>query len=502
MKYLTQPEPWKPSLGQKRGVKWLLENAAAGLFADPGVGKTSCVLAAFSFLKKRGVANKMLVVAPLRPAWMVWPAEVEKWTDFRHLRVEVLHGPKKVEALAREADVYVINPDGIDWLLNATRSRTPSGRISIAFDVARFRAFGFDTLVLDELTMWKHSQSGRHKAMKQIVGTFARRWGLTGTPASNGLIDLFGQMYMLDIGRAFGPYVTHFRNRYFVPSYDGFSWNLKAGAADEIYAKVDRVALRLAAEDYIDMPNQVDNLIRVDLPADARRVYGELEDEMITRIGDETIVAANAAAVSTKCRQVANGALYTDDAGGGFRPRRRSADGSGRPFAVAHDAKLDALMDLIDELQGSPILIGYEFQHDLARISARLGPWLTGHGIREVPAIAGGTPTARAVELEKKWNAGELPVLLGHPAAMGHGLNLQRAGNHVAWFGMTWNLELYDQFNRRVRRQGSRHQTVFVHHIVARDTIDEIVYRVLRSKAKTQNVLFDALRALKKRGRR
>jgi SNF2 family DNA or RNA helicase len=473
-------------------VKFLLEHAAAGLFADPGVGKTSAVYAAFKMLRKRNLASRMLVVAPLKPCYLVWPNEQAKWTDFKDLRVEVLHGPKKDEALARDADVYVVNPDGLDWLLDSVRTRSSNGRVSVTADLKRFKSFGFDTLCIDELTQFKHQGSGRFKALKQVLGTFARRWGLTGTPVPNGLLDLFGQCYVLDQGRSFGPYITHYRNEYFIPSYDGNSWNLRKGAEKDIYERIRPLVLRLAAEDYVDMPELVENVLRFDLPTDIRRIYDELEDDLFSKVQDRTVVAANAAAASTKCRQVASGGVYLSDAVGvpsleKFVMRKKDV----REWLDLHDEKTDLVADLVDELQGVPLLVAYDFKHDLARLQRRFG--------KDLPHIGGGTSPKRATELEGLWNAGKLPILCGHPQSIGHGLNLQQSGNHVCWYSPSWNLELYDQFNGRVRRQGSKHARVFVHLLLARNTVDDKIFWALRGKARTQNALLAALKDMRKR---
>ena len=483
-------EPWRPHAGQKKAVKFLLEHAAAALLADPGVGKTSCVYAAFRFLKRRGLAERMLVVAPLRPARLVWPAEREKWKDFADLRVAVLHGKDKDALLYSNADVCVINFDGLDWLLDARRMETAKGRVSVTCDVKKFRAHGFDTLVIDELTQLKHKSSGRFKALEAVRDTFSRRWGLTGTPAPNGLIDLFAQALILDGGRTFGPYITHFRNQYFVRGYDGFSWDLRVGAQEQIHERMRPLALRLAAEDYVDMPALVENVMRFDLPDAAQKVYDRLEDELITQVEDHTVVAGNAAAASVKLRQVVSGGVYLEDLDGVIGKARTEVAG-GRRFAQIHDAKTDLLEELVDGLQGTPLLVAYDFHHDLARIQKRFGPRVT--------VIGAGNSEKRDAEVEAAWNRGEVPILAGHPKSIGHGLNLQGAGNHVCWYSVPWERDLYDQLNGRVRRQGSRHQTVFVHLLCARGTIDEAIIGALRAKERVQTAL---LRALRDKGRK
>ena len=483
--------PWQPHAYQKKAVKFLLEHAASALFLDPGLGKTSITLAAIKLLKQKKVLDKVLLIAPLRVCYSVWPREVEKWTDFGQLKVVVLHGPDKEAKLKEDADVYVINPEGLDWLLQAKKTKKVSAKTgkvttTVEVDLRRWKSLGFDTLVIDELSKFKHTTTNRFKALKLVLNTFRRRWGLTGSPASNGLMDLFGQCYILDQGRTLGPYITHYRMKYFNPSHDGFSWVIREGAEEEIYERLAPLALRMAANDYLDMPALIENNIRVDLPDDVRRVYDQLEEDLIAKLDEKVVVASTAAAASIKCRQVANGGLYLDPEVQALVKLPKSK----REWVNLHHEKIDALADLIDELQGSPLLVAYDFEHDLDRLRERLG--------QDVPYIGGGVSAKRSAELERAWNQGHLPVLLGHPQAMGHGLNLQEVGHHVAWHSMTWDYELYDQFIRRVLRQGNKSKKVFVHHIMARGTIDEVMLTALKSKRKGQNALFDALKKLRK----
>jgi SNF2 family DNA or RNA helicase len=483
--------PWQPHVYQKKAVKFLLEHAASALFLDPGLGKTSITLAAVKLLKQKKVLDKVLLVAPLRVCYSVWPREVEKWKDFEGLKVVVLHGPNKDEMLKQDADVYVINPEGLDWLLQVKKTKVTSAKTGktitkIDVDLRRWKSLGFDTLCIDELSKFKHTTTNRFKALKLVLSTFRRRWGLTGSPASNGLMDLFGQCFILDQGRTLGPYITHYRMKYFNPSHDGFSWVLRDGADEEIYDRIRPLALRMAANDYLDMPALIENNIKVDLPDDVRRVYDQLEEDLIAKLNDKIVVASTAAAASIKCRQVANGGLYLDPEVQALVKLPKSK----REWANLHYEKIDALADLIDELQGSPILVAYDFEHDLDRLRERLG--------KDVPYIGGGVSAKRSAELERDWNAGKLPVLLGHPQAMGHGLNLQEVGHHVCWHSMTWDYELYDQFIRRVLRQGNKSKKVFVHHLMARGTIDEVMLTALKSKKRGQQALFDALKNLRK----
>lgn len=486
-------QPWRPHLYQKKSVKFLLEHAAAGLLLDPGLGKTSVTLAAIKFLKERGLLRRVLLLAPLRVCYSVWPKEQKKWEDFAGLKISLVHGPKKAEALEADADIYVINYEGLEWLLQAEKTRSNYGRTKVGVDLRRWRKFEFDTLVIDELSRLKHTNTVRFKMLKQVIGTFSRRWGLTGSPVPNGLMDLFGQMYMLDQGRSLGPYITHYRLRYFTQGYDGFSWELREGADQEIYERIAPLTLRLAAEDYISMPQLIENNIYIDLPEAVAEVYDRLENDLIARIDQRLVVASNAGAASTKCRQVANGGVYLDpELTALLKPKAK------REWADLHTGKVDAVIELLEELQGAPLLVAYDFEHDLARLKARLDQWL-GY---ETPYIGGGVSGKKAAELEQLWNAGKLPVLLGHPQSIGHGLNLQEAGCHVCWHSLTWDYDNYDQFIRRVWRQGNKAQRVFVHHLIARGTIDEQILEVLKLKRTGQNALFAALTELAKKRKR
>lgn len=453
----------------------MLERQAAGVLLDPGLGKTSIVLAAFDILRRKKLARKMLVIAPLRPCYLVWPAEIEGWQDFKHLRYAVLHGRHKQEALESDADVYIINPEGLDWLLGKD------------FSMRRWRALGFDTLVIDELTRFKHSKGKRFKLMKKVLSTFQRRWGLTGTPAPNGLQDLFGQMYMLDEGNALGRYVTHYRMQYFYnPDGNGWKWVPRAGAAELIYERLRNLCIRMRDQDYLkDLPQIVPIKVMLELPPAVTDMYEKMEDLMITKLEEKLIVASNAAAASSKLRQIANGAVYVDDDLASF------VRGSGRRQVLqVHDVKLEAVGELVEELQGNPLLLAYEFNHDLERLLQHFG--------KDTPYIGSGVSSKRAQEIEDAWNAGEIPLLLGHPASMGHGLNFQKSNaQHVAYFSMFWDLELYDQFIKRVRRQGNKAPRVFVHHFMMKDTVDEIIWFSQRRKERGQNALSDALSDLK-----
>lgn len=471
-------------------MKFLLELGACALFLDPGLGKTSITLGAIKVLKKKKIVSKVLIIAPLRVCYLVWPKEVEKWQDFKDLKIVVLHGPDKDNLLKEKADIYVINPEGLDWLLKAQKVKTVGRdgreRTKVSVDLRRFKKLGFDTLVIDELSKFKHINTNRFKALKLVLHTFSRRWGLTGSPATNGLIDLFGQCYIIDQGRTLGEYITQYRNKYFLPSHNGFSWNIRKGAEAEIYERISPLALRMGAKDYLEMPELIENNIYVDLPEKVRLVYDSLEDDLFAKLDSSIVTAATAGAASMKCRQVANGGIYLNQEVLALVKLPKSQ----REWVNLHTEKVDALADLIEELQGEPILVAYDFEHDLDRLRVKLG--------KDIPYIGSGVSISRSQELEKDWNSGKIPVLLAHPQSMAHGLNLQEVGRNVCWHSMTWDYDLYNQFICRVLRQGNKHKKVFNHHIMAKNTVDESMLYSLRSKASGQNAFFDALKFLNK----
>ncbi len=467
------PVKWSPLPYMRKAVKFLLEHGAAALMLDPGLRKTSITLAAFSFLKKQGVANKMLVIAPLKACHQVWPAEVAKWKDFNHLKMVVLHGPKKEELLNEEADIYVINPEGIEWLIYG------SGK-SKSFNARRWSKLGFDTLCIDELTKFKHSRGIRFKTLKLVLGYFSRRWGLTGSPAANGLLDLFGQCYVLDLGNALGKYITHYRFKYFYNTDGmGWKWVLQAGAKEQIYEAIRPLALRMDADDYLELPEINDVPVYLDLPPAARKIYDALEDDLVAQIEERVVTAANAATAGGKLWQVANGGLYVDNDVASL------VGGRARTTLKIHDVKTDWLEDLIDELQGQPLLIAYQFEHDRDRLLER---W------PDMPLFTNNMK--RNKMLEERWNNNELPYIAGQQDAIAHALNLQE-GNaaHLAHYSITWNLETWDQILRRIRRSGNKAKRVFRHIPIMRDTTDEDRMWALKGKNTGQRALFDALKA-------
>lgn len=473
---------WKPHGYQVTGMEFLLKNGGAGLFLDPGLGKTSIALGAVRLLLKERQIKRVLIVAPLRVAHLVWPAEVAKWAEFSHLRVVVLHGKHKDELIKQDADIYVINPDGLEWLM-------AGGKFA--------KILHPDALIIDESSQFKNMKTKRYRLLKKYLPKFRRRWILTGTPAPNGLLDLFGQVFIMDQGHAFGPYISRYRATYFSPSAkitktvmsaNGeeiekklvVGWEPQPGAEEMIYEKLAPYVLRIDAKDHIEIPEIVEHDLWIDLPPDARRIYDQLEEEMVSMVGDQMVTAVSAASVSIKCRQIASGGIYKQyEVEELDRPRNREV-------IDIHDEKTQVVVDLVEELQGKPLLVAYEFGHDLARLQRAFG--------KDLPYIGGGTSPKTSAAIEKAWNEGSIPLLAGHPRSMGHGLNFQKSGNRILWYTPTWDAELYEQLNRRLARQGSKHGHIIVGRVGARNTVDVAVLRACGSKIKKQNALLNALR--------
>jgi len=507
IQYRQLPKKWTPDKPQLTTVKYLIEHACAGLLLDPGFGKTACTLAAFTYLKEKGLANRMLILAPARVMDLVWPAEIKKWKDFSGLTFHVLHGANKEEELwdTLDVDVIITNFESLKWLMNIETipHKNNPAKKSVKVDKRRFRKLGFDTLVIDELSKFKHSGSIRYKTLKQVVHMFARRWGLTGSPAANGLMGLFAQCFILDEGHALGKFITHYRRIYFDKDEYGYGYEPKDGAVDKIYKKIAPLMLRIdEKEAKVKLPKAVPRNIYIDLPDKARRVYQDLESDLVSRVDGKLITAANAATASMKCRQVTSGGVYIEPDIEEILSRHKVPQKTKAREAIhLHDAKTEALAEFIEELEGQPVLIAYDFKHDLDRI-ANMKINGKKRYPKGVPYIGGGTTKTQSKELEQKWLAGEITELYGHPQSIAHGLNLQHWGEddyprHVLWYSLTWDYELYDQFIRRVRRRGNMASRVFVHHLLARNTIDEYILGVLYSKRRTQNALFQALKELR-----
>lgn len=421
--------------------------------------------------------DRMLVIAPMRVVYSVWPAEAQGWDDFKHLRVGILHGKDKDEVLEdyENYDILVINPEGLDWLIDKHKP------------TLLLRIFGGNVLTVDELTKFKNSNGKRFKKLKKILPMFGRRWGLTGTPTPNGLLDLFGQCYVIDEGAALGRYVTHYKRDFFRPlDPNGWKWALQPGAEERIYARLEPLAIRMSAEEYLKLPERIDIKHEIILPPKVRKLYEQLEEDLLGKYEDGLIVAGNAAAASTKCRQICNGALYIDDDVASY------VAGKKRTVVTLHELKLDAVEELLESLQGNQLLLGYQFTHDLDAIMGRFG--VKG----KMPYIGGGVSAKQAQEYEREWNKGNIQLLPCHPASAGHGLNLQKShAANVGWYGVPWDFEHYDQFIRRIMRQGNEAKRIMNHHFVARDSVDIIAMYDKVRKGKGQDNLFAALRALR-----
>lgn len=430
---------------QKVTVRDMVQNPNRGVFLAPGLGKTLCTLEAFYTLKKRRVVNSMLVVAPLRPARKVWAKEAKKWEyDFSTV---LLHGKGKQE-LEYEHDIYVINYEGLPWLFD---------------QFVKHPELAPDMLVLDESTKIKNARSKRFKLLRAMRMLFSRHYILTGGPAPNGYMDLWSQIYMLDEGEILGRYLTHYRHRWFIQTgYGGYTYVLAQGAEEEIKKAIAPLITHFG-KSALKLPPIHPNEIIVDLPEEAMRIYKEFEQQMLIEVNDTVITAASAGVLTQKLRQVSNGAIYT---------------GRGKEYELLHDTKIDALLDLLDEIN-EPALIGYEFQHDLHRLETAL---------RKEKIRYKHVDDKNA---EEDWNEGKLQALLGQTAATAHGLNFQYGGRHIILFGLTWSLENFEQFYQRVWRQGQK-ETTFLHKIVADETVDLVMSDVLGKKDVRQKHLLAA----------
>lgn len=467
------PESWKPHKYQQKAIRFILERLSAGLFLDPGLGKTSIVYAAIKVLKNQGLHEGTLVVAPRRPAVMVWRQERDRWLEFQDISVGLVHGPKREEVWAQDLDVYVTTYEGFLWLIK-------TGKLKAALRAKKIR-----NVVFDELSKMKNTPTIRYKTIKPWLAKFDRRWGLTGSPAANGLMDLFGECFTLDLGRSLGKFVTHYRFQYFDAYGDQMhpQFAPKPGAEEAIFARIANLALRIDAKDHLALPKLIPNKLFVDLEGKPRDKYDQMEAEFFAELDGQLFTADGAAALSQKCRQLASGALYEDR----VDPLTGMPRTGKRKWSLVHEEKLDALEDLVDEMNGQQLFVMYEYGHTLQRIRERFGD--------DTPVIGGGTSDKKALEYEEAWNNGWITTLLGHPASVGHGLNLQRSNaNQIAMFDLTWNYEYYDQFIRRLMRQGNKAARVFVHHVLARNTVDEVMYAALQRKGSLQDRLHDALK--------
>ena len=440
---------------QTYAIRFIEQNPVAAVLLEMGLGKTTITLTAIQNLMYDSFdVHKVLVIAPLRVAKNTWSAELEKWEHLKHLTYSVVVGTaeERKAALRRRADIYIINRENIQWLVEQGR-------------------FDFDMAVIDELSSFKNHQTKRFRALMKVRPRLKRIVGLTGTPSSNGLMDLFAEFRLLDMGERLGRFIGQFRNTYFQPNKRNgmivYSYKPLPGAKDAIYEKISDITISMRATDHLKMPELIMSEYTVEMSAYEKEKYMALKKEMILELPDGEVTASNAASLSSKLSQMANGAIYDDN----------------KQSVQIHDRKLDVLEDIIESANGKPILVAYWFKHDLKRIKERLYKL-------HIPFS-----TMDKSDSIQKWNNGELPVALIHPASAGHGLNLQSGGNYLVWFGLTWSLELYQQTNARLYRQGQKSATVVIQHIITKGTIDERILKALQDKDEIQTTLLEAVKA-------
>jgi len=440
---------YSPHGYQVKATERILHQKKVGLFLDMGLGKTVITLTAIKDMIDDFMIWKVLVIAPKRVAEDTWSREHEKWDHLSELRIsKVLGSPaQRIKALKADADVYVIGRDNVKWLVELFGKSWP-----------------FDMVVIDELSSFKNPSAQRFKALRKVIPASDRVVGLTGTPSPNGLMDLWAQIYLLDRGERLERTIGAYRERYFKPAaqngYVVYRWEPLKGAQKQIEDKISDICMSMSAEDYLDLPDRMDNEIRVTLSDKEMKAYKQMEKEQLLQIEGEDVVALNAAAVMNKLLQMANGSVYSEK----------------KEAVRIHEKKLDALEEIIDTT-GEPVLVFYSYRHDLEAIKARIPEAKELDGAKDI----------------KKWNDGEIPVLLAHPASVGYGLNLQDGGHVIVWYGLTWSLELYQQANARLFRQGQQ-KAVIIHHLITDGTVDEQVMRALKAKDTSQSALLEALK--------
>ena len=447
---------FKPHDYQRYAIEFIENHPIAAILLDMGMGKTAITLMAVEYLMyEMFVIYKVLVVCPLRVT-RTWKDEMEKWEQLRGTRYSVVTGTaaQRKKALEADADIYIINRENVPWLVD---------KCDIPFQ--------YDMVVVDELSSFKNHQTARHKAMMKVRPFIKRIVGLTGTPASQGLMDLFAEFKVLDMGERLGRFIGQYRLNYFKPDkVNGpivYSYKLLPGAEERIYERIQDITISMKAVDFLDMPELISNEYPVYLDEGEMQKYEELKKDLILSTPEHEVTAANAASLVNKLSQMANGAVYTDD----------------KNVITFHDKKLDALEDVIESANGKPLLVAYWFKHDYIRIVERL------------QKIGVNYMKIDTEESITKWNDGEIPVALIHPASAGHGLNLQQGGNTMVWFGITWSLELYQQCVCRLYRQGQNERTVTIIHLISKGTIDEKIMKALSEKDNTQSSLIDAVKA-------
>ena len=439
---------YEPHNYQRYAIDYIKEHPISAILLDMGLGKTSITLTAVAdLLFDSFEVSKVLVIAPLRVAKTTWKDEIRKWEHLKILKYSIITGTvtERLSALNKQADIYIINRENVQWLVENYK-------------------WDFDMVVIDELSSFKSWQSKRFKAFMKVRPKVKRIVGLTGTPSSNGLMDLFAEFKILDMGERLGWFISQYRNTYFSPDKRNghviYSYKPLPFAEKEIYNKLSDITISMKANDLLKMPELIINNIEVEMNSKEIKLYNKLKKDMFIDIDGKEIDTVNAAALSNKLLQMANGAIYDDS----------------KAVVEIHNKKLDALDDLIESSNGKSILVAYWYKHDKERIMKRFNA-------QEIN-------TSNDID---KWNNGEMPVALIHPASAGHGLNLQQGGSTIVWFGLTWSLELYQQLNARLYRQGQK-ETVVIHHIITKNTIDENVIKALEKKDLSQNSLIEAVK--------
>lgn len=441
---------YKPHSYQEYAIRYIETHPISALLIDMGLGKTSITLTAIrNLLFDSFEVCKVLVIAPLRVAKNTWTDEIKKWEHLNTLTYSLIIGNEneRLSALNEQTDIYIINRENVDWLVNKSGYK-----------------FDFDMVVIDELSSFKNHQSKRFKSLMKVRPLVKRIVGLTGTPSSNGLMDLFAEFKILDMGKRLGYFIGQYRNTYFKPDkMNGpivYSYKPLPNAENAIYEKISDITVSMKANEYLKMPELLTSNYVVELSNSEKNQYDEMKKSLVLEITDGEITASNAASLSNKLCQLSNGAIYDDE----------------QNIVEIHNRKLEALEDIIESMNGKPLLIAYWYRHDLERIKSRFS-------VREI----------KTNEDISDWNDGKIPVALIHPASAGHGLNLQNGGSTLVWFGLTWSLELYQQTNARLYRQGQKN-TVVIQHIITKGTIDEQILKALQKKNKTQADLIDAVR--------
>ncbi len=441
---------------QNRAVSFVKEKKKCGLFLDMGLGKTTSSLTATSELMQEGKVNRALIIAPLRVTRTVWAQEAEKWKHLEHLTFSEITGNKesRINALKTKADIYLTNRENVKWLVDLCIKK---------------KKFPWDCVIIDESSSFKSSKAQRFKALCKVLGKVNYMVLLTGTPAPNGIMDLWSQIYLIDGGKRLGSRITEFKSKYFTPSgYMGYTMEMINGADTMVRDKIQDVCLSMEAKDYLDMPKRIDISIPCEMSREASEKYDEMLEEFILKLEDgEIIEAKNAASKAGKLLQLCNGAIYNEE----------------KDYHVTHDAKIEAIKDIMEDNAGENILVAYNFKSDLERLQAAF------------PEAVTLDPKGKCVN---DWNAGKIKMLLAHPASAGHGLNLQKGGSMIVWFGMNWSLELYQQFNGRLYRQGQTKPVRIVHLISNLDdggkAIDAHVLSAVEGKAQRQDQLIQYLK--------